>query len=903
MESCDFRYERILAEGWRIQSAAEVEASGEEVGQAGFDTSGWIPASVPGTVLAALAANGRYADPYFGMNLTEIPEEPFRSAWWYRLEFRLSPAEAARTVLVAFDGISYAAAIWLNGRRVVSADEARGAYRQFRYDVSHATVAGENILAVKVSPPKPGDFAVGFADWNPPAPDRNMGLFRPVRLRFCDGVSIDSPFAQTQLDVDTLADAHLEISAELVNHTDGTISGVLEGRIEEIQFRQDVTLSPRQKQTVVFLADEYPQLRIAGPRIWWPHDLGSPELYRLDLRFVSDANVADERSVLFGIREVADYRTADGHRGFKINGREVLIKGAGWTDDLLLADTRETIDAELRYVRHMNLNCIRGEGVWGNDSTLYDLCDEYGILVIVGWNCHWEHEQYLGKPVDERYGGAVSPEDIDLLSRSWQDQLLWLRNHPSIFVWAVASDKVPAPPLERRYVEIFRKYDPTRPYLASTGGVGSEQRIVTREEIVSEVSGGTGMKMLGPYEYTPPVYWYTDKRRGGAYGFNTETSPGAVVPTLESLRKMIPPEHLWPIDECWDFHCGLNEFNTSGRYREAIAKRYGEASSVEEFARKAQVLNYELLRPMFEAFRVNRGRATGVVQWMLNAAWPKMYWQLYDWFLMPTGAFYGVKKACEPVQLVYNYGDHSIYLVNEPRAVVGWAMPTIRAPGAAGSVGMAHPTNLASDRAESESSLTADVRLYDIESRLFLAAHFPVDAGTDASGRVFRLPRFDRISATYFLCLRLLDAQDMEVANNFYWLSTKPDVLDYEAKVKPWEYYTPSKEYADLTLLNTLSPVEVDVEHHINANEREGVITTRLVNRSDRIAFFVELLVVDEDSGEPVVPVFWRDNYVSLLPNETRIVVATFPATAQKPALIVRGWNVEPRRYLRQVSG
>ncbi len=891
MESCDFRYERVLTEGWRIQAAVEVDASGAAISGAGFDTSGWVPASVPGTVLAALVANGRYADPYFGMNLKEIGEEPFQSPWWYRREFRLSRAEAAQTVLLAFDGINYAADVWLNGRRAVGADEARGAYHRFQYDVSHAAVAGENVLAVKVTPPRPGDYAVGFADWNPPAPDRNMGLFRPVRLRFCDGVSIDEPFVRTQLDVDTLAGASLEISAELMNHSDRMISGVLEGRIEEIEFRQDVNLPPRGKKTVVFSADEHPQLRIANPRLWWPHDLGSPELYRLDLRFVADASVSDQRSVSFGIREVADYRTPQGHRGFRVNGSEVFIKGAGWTDDLLLADTRETIDAELRYVRHMGLNCIRCEGIWGNDSTLYDLCDEYGILVMVGWNCHWEHEQYLGKPVDERYGGAVSPEDIDLLSRSWQGQLLWLRNHPSIFVWAVASDKVPAPPLERRYVEIFRKYDPTRPYLASTGGVGSEQRIVTREEIVSEVSGDTGMKMLGPYEYTPPVYWYTDTRRGGAYGFNTETSPGAVVPTLESLRKVIPPEHLWPIDECWDLHCGLNEFNTLDQYREAIVRRYGEASTIEEFARKAQTMNYELLRPMFEAFRVNRGRATGVIQWMLNAAWPKMYWQLYDWFLMPTGAFYGVKKACEPVQLVYNYGDQSIYLLHEPR-VVGWATPTDSCASGPSMVGMAHPT-----------SLTADIRIYDIESRLFLAAHLPVEVGPNPSKSIFTLPRFDAISTTYFLSLRLLDATGAQVANNFYWLSTKPDVLDYEAKVKPWEYHTPSKQYADLTLLNSLSPAELDVEHRIDANEREDVVSAKLVNRSDRIAFFVELLVFDEDSGEPVVPIFWQDNYVSLLPNETRTVTATFPAVAQKPVVTVRGWNLEPRRYPGQVSG
>jgi exo-1,4-beta-D-glucosaminidase len=864
-------YRRELSEGWRIRAADEVDVPGDVVSLPGFDTQDWVPATVPCTVLAALVAAGKYEDPYFGTNLKKIPREPFEQPWRYRTGFRLSEAQVNGTVLLEFDGINYAANIWLNGRQIAKAGETKGAFRRFQYDVSGVVEPGCNVLVVEVIPPKPGDFTIGFVDWNPPAPDRNMGIFRPVRLRFCDSVSIEHPFVQTRLNLETLAEANLTISAEAVNHTDQAVTGALVGDIEGIHFARDVRLQAREKQTILFAADEYPQLRIANPRVWWPHDLGSPELYPLRLQFVTDSRTSDLQSLRFGVREVADYWTPEGHRGFKVNGKEALIKGAGWTDDLLLADTRETIDAELRYVRHMNLNCIRCENIWGKDQTLYDLCDEYGILMMVGWSCQWEHEQYLGKPVDERYGGVVSPEDIELVSKSWQDQLLWLRHHPSIYVWAVASDKICAPDLERRYIEIFRRDDPTRPYLASTGGVGSEQAIVTKERIVSEISGCSGMKMLGPYEYTP---------RGGAYGFNTETSPGAVVPTLESLKKMLPPEHLWPIDEYWHFHCGLNEFTTLDQYRNALAKRYGEAKTVEEFARKAQALNYELMRPMFEAFRVHRGRATGVIQWMLNAAWPKMWWQLYDWYLMPTGAFYGAKKACRPLQLIYNYADRGVYLVNE--SPVGWVLdPRGQSADALLTRGLrTHPT-----------SLTADIRVYDIESRLFFAAHIPVQSAARVveTQHLASLPRFENITTTYFVALRLLDAAGAPVADNLYWLSTKPDVLDYEAKVTPWEYFTPSKSYADLTMLNSLPPANVDVTHRIE----EDRITVELANHSDKIAFFIELLLTDKRTAEPIVPIFWQDNYVTLLPNETKTLTATFPSMIQQSTLTGRGWNTE----------
>lgn len=837
--------------------------TGDEISKPDFDTHGWYSASVPSTVLAVLVENGVYENPYFGMNLKKLSSEPFKKPWWYRTEFQLSKKEAEKTVLLEFDGINYSANIWLNGNRIAASTEVKGAFRRFKYNVSKFITKGNNVLAVEVIAPKPGDFAIGFVDWNPPPPDRNMGIFRSVRLRFCKGVSIENPFIQTELNLETLQEAALTISVELANHEDKTVSGILEGEIESLKFSKALNIEPQGRKTVTFTPSEFPNLNIKNPRIWWPHNLGKPNLYELHLKFITDGKVSDIAHVRFGIREIEDYTNHDGHKGFKVNGKKVLIKAGGWTDDMFLADTPQTIDAQLKYVKHMNLNSIRLEGIWGKDHTLYDLCDKYGILIMVGWSCHWEHEEYLGKPVDARYGGVISAEDIELISKSWQDQVLWLRNHPSIYVWAVASDKVPKPQLEQRYIRTFQKYDPSRSYLSSTGGIGSEPRCigVGEHEVISEISGPSGVKMLGPYAYTPPIYWYTDKNHGGAYGFNTETSPGAVVPPLESIKKMLPEEHLWPIDEFWEFHCGLNEFNTLNRYQEAINQRYGKADDIEEFAGKAQVLNYELMRPMFEAFRANKDIATGIVQWMLNAAWPKMYWQLYDKYLMPNGAFYAAKKACEPLHLLYNYGDHSIYITNDQFAAFR--------------------------------NLKATIRVFDISSREILNEMFDIDVGPDSSAKIFELPEFDNISTTYFLDLRLSRQIGIEIANNLYWLSTKPDVLDYEAKVEPWPYYTPSKEFADFTLLNSLSSVRVNIEHHFKVIGENQKVTAKLDNVSDHIAFFIELRVSGKKSGETILPIFWEDNYISLLPGESRNIEAVFAATNDEPVLTINGWNLE----------
>jgi exo-1,4-beta-D-glucosaminidase len=367
--------------------------------------------------------------------------------------------------------------------------------------------------------------------------------------------------------------------------------------------------------------------------------------------------------------------------------------------------------------------------------------------------------------------------------------------------------------------------------------------------------------MLGPYAYTPPVYWYQDTSRGGAYGLNTETSPGAAPPVLESLKAMIPENHLWPIDEAWDFHCGLNEFSNIDRYRTALERRYGPCDGIEEFAYKAQIMNYELIRPMFEAFRARKGLATGVVQWMLNAAWPKLYWQLYDWHLMPTGAFYGAKTACEPLQLVYDYDNHRIFLVN--------------------------------DTPERHKHLAADIRVFDSNAKQVFDSRRTVTAEPLSSQEILTLTKFDSISSTHFLSLALVDSPGRELASNFYWLSTTPDVLDYDAKVQPWEYYTPSRQFADFTLLDSLPSTTLDISHKLTSDGHQNRLTVTLENRGEAIAFGIQLKLLDADTTQPVVPVFWKDNYFSMLPGERKVISTTFKKSARDLMLAAQAWNMK----------
>ena len=369
--------------------------------------------------------------------------------------------------------------------------------------------------------------------------------------------------------------------------------------------------------------------------------------------------------------------------------------------------------------------------------------------------------------------------------------------------------------------------------------------------------------MLGPYAYTPPIYWFTNKNLGGAYGFNTETCPGANVQPIESIKKMLPEENLWPIDDVWNFHCGKNEFSTIDRFKLAVEKRYGVSNNVEEFAMKSQVLNYELMRPMFEAFQANKGSATGIIQWMLNSAWPEMYWQLYGHDLMPNGAFYGAKSACKPIHLLYDYGENSIRIINDSLNCIY--------------------------------NYKAEISIYDINSKLIYSYSLDLNLNAESQNEILLIPEIDELTETYFLDLKLFNIDGNKIDQNFYWLSTKKDILDYEAEFESWTYYTPSKEYADFTLLNSLPKVKIEIQYNIINSEIGQKVEMTLKNINDSLAFFIELQLVNKKNGEVILPVLWEDNYISLLPNEERNIEAKFSLgknLLDNVDVRVRGWNI-----------
>lgn len=826
-----------LSHGWKIQSCAQVSCTGEQLSCSEPDIQDWYDAAVPTTVLGALTSDGLFEGALEGTGYySAIDRDMFKDGWWFVKSFAAPLLEEGQRAILDFEGVSYRAEVSLNGKRLAAEDEMVGPFRQFSFDVTDY-LGESNCLAVKVLRAEPGEFNIGFVDWNPRAADESMGIFRPVWLRYCNKVSLSDAFVSSSFENDDFGTALLKVEATLHNYSEERIDAEMVLNLEGKKSRVPVSLEAGEEKTVVLGPDQSSLLKVRNPRLWWCHNLGTPEMYHMDLQLETDGLCADSQGVDFGIRKIDTYMTDEGHRGFILNGKKVLVKGAGWTDDIFLRNPDERNEIELDYVKAMNLNTVRFENFWGTSQNLYDLCDRKGLLVLAGWSCFWEWLVYAGVPDDE-YGCIREEDDMDLIAQSLRDQIVWLRNHPSIIAWYVGSDKLPRPQLEQRYLDILPEID-DRPVVMSAKG------------LVSSLSGPTGMKMVGPYDYQGPEYWYNPVAPGGAFGFNTETGIGAQMPEIESVKKMIPQDKLWPVGAEYDFHCTVagEAMHSLDVLKDVIVKRYGEPENLEDFLLKAHHLDYDGTRAMFDAFRVNVPRSTGVIQWMLNSAWPSLYWQLYDWYLVPTASFWSVKKACAPVQLVYNYYGRGVYVV--------------------------------ADELE-EGKFKADIELYGPDGDLLLSEQKEIDVNGGQAGKVIDIPRQEDLS---FLFLSLKDTKGNAVADNSYCLSAVDDVHD-------WRNYnwirTELSQHSDYTRLTELQRVELEY----NVSEKEGKTVLDITNNADKVAFFLRLALKDAN-GDIIVPVTWDDNYFSLRPGETRSLSCDSPAGRENVSIEITGWNVE----------
>jgi len=843
-------YRLMLKDGWNMQSAVTDGSKGSQISTTAFKANNWYKVSVPTTVIAGLLANKVYDfDPFYGRNFEKLNDSRLDKPWWFRKEFKLSETENGKNVVLKLQGVNYKANVWLNGKLIADSTQIVGPFRIIELDITkNIKYAGENVLAIEVKRPfdpnkRGGDLAIDYADWIHYPPDFNNGIINNVEVKTFRKVGVEYPLVTTKFDLPSLAVAHLEVDAMAVNYTDKEQEAVVKGKINgSVNFEQKVHLKAREKKQVTFSAANYPQLNIKNPRIWWPWEYGKPELNRIELSASIGGQLSNELSENFGIRQVSSVMIdSNKARKFIINGKPIMLRGAAWSPDIFQRRSRERQEQELKLVRDMNMNIVRSEGKLEDDN-FYAICDREGLLVMSGWMC---------------CGAWQYPEKWDAAKRSVamasdSSVMYWLRNKPSMLTWLNGSDMPPRDKkVEADWLAIEADLKWPNPTVASAN------------ETASKVSGPTGVKMAGPYDWVPPAYWEADTAKyGGAWSFATEISPGPSIPPYESLIKFLPKDSINNKSLDWLYHCGTMQFGNTKIFDTALYARYGKPKDIMDYLAKAQLQNYEGHRAMMEGYGLKKyNNATGVVQWMLSNPWPSLIWHTYDYYLYPAGTYFGMKKSMEPLHVMYSYNTNSVNIINS------WM--------------------------QSFSGLKVSATVYNADGTIKFNKETTADVAEDGVKQCFTIPQIDGLSDVYFVRLELKNAAGKVESINWYWLSPKKDELNW--KKSTW-YYTPQSVFTDYKSLADMPKTTLDISHTSKktANGTSHQIT--LKNAGKTVAFFVHIRALKEKGGDDILPVIFEDNYISLAPGETRTIECNYlnkDAGNSEPYFLVSGWNVD----------
>ena len=872
-----------LAENWKLASATEAPSDGAAISVAGYKDARWHPIHrMPATVLEILQEDGVYSNLYVGTNMLNVPQDLYKQDWWYRTTFK---APAGECYTLEFPGINYRAEIWLNGEKIADTNQIVGMYAAHELNVTPWIKRGSrNVLAVKVTPERliqdvdGVELADSWFDWinwkyigykgrkrvNTGAgvsfvPDRNAGVWKPVYLRVTGAVSVNHAFVNSDLSL-AESTARLTVFTSLRNLTAQPVSGTLKGTISRpgkpaIHFEQVVAnLSAGEDREVSFTPEQFPELVVPNPDLWWPYTMGTPALYDLQLNFVRNKMLSDSSHIRFGIRKITQLRDDDesfpdigkgGNFYLQVNGRDFLVRGGDYTPDLLFRYDPEREADILRYAKDLGINFLRWESKISSEH-IVELADEQGIPLMFGWMCCNQWEKW----------GQWSEEDHRVAPESLRSQILMLRPHASVFAWANGSDGLPPENVRMEYHKVLSELHWQN---AAVDTVSAFARGPNGEKLWD------GIRMEGPYCWRPPNYWFSGKYPP-TFGSNVEQGDNEHIPTLESLKKFIPADKLWPINDTWFMHAGAWGGNsTLSNTRLAVGHRYGPSTNVEDFVRKAQLAHYENTRAQFENFAAS-GWATHkmVGYWMLNSHWPSFYGNLIDYYLKPDGAYYGAKKGLRPLSVAFDYyaiGDNS-----QARIIAFNQTP--------GEV----------------RGLRVRVRIYDLDGKLrddrsTNGVTIPFNGAT----QVMTLPRYPESSPVFFVRCQLFDDAGKLIVDNTYWQSQKDD--DLGARSHDQVMTLRQDKWADMTALNSMPAVAVEAQASQTKIGKESHVTIRLHNPSEHIAFFERATISTKRDGDEILPIEYDDNYISIYPGETAEIHGTIWNSTKPSWVKLEGYN------------
>ena len=837
-----------ISDGWTLQSGDSFAMGGEKYN-----------AVVPGTVLTTLVRAGVYPDPYYGLNNMAIPEDLCRQDWWYTLDLPLDDEQlSSESIRLEFKGINYKADVWVNSTKV---GRIEGAFIRGGFEIKPVAKA-LNKVAVHIFPPdNPGipheqSFRAGRGpnggqlcldgptfissegwDWIPGIRDRNIGIWQDVELVTSCGASLG--------DAQVITDLPLPRTDE----ADVLIKGCVRSCGSPRNLTVKASLDGAQTSCEVTEGAYELKFHLDNPRLWMPNGYGEQNLYDVRISLYDGEKLLDTRTERFGVREFSyelsvdtptrkalrieydptDLRAAGAifdnrmqrriegeteipslRRGvdesvlkeipsdetapylvIKCNGVRIFCRGGNWgMDDGMKNCSREHLEPYLKLHRDAGFNIVRNWTGESTEDTFYTLCDEYGMLV---WNDFWLSTE----------GYNLDPNDEALFMRNVEDVLKRFRNHPSIAVWCPRNEGYATESLERMLDDAVARLDGTRRYHPN--------------------SRYSNLRTSGPWHYLAnPAEYYTDR----AFGFNTEMGTPSI-PTAESMRKFLPEVDRWPLNDVWVYH-DLH-FDVKP-YLNDMTRKYGEPASMEDFCRKAQLMNYDSHRAMLESFNAHMWNNTsGVFLWMTHPAWPSVEWQVYSWDCETFGSYFGSRKACEPLHIQMNLNDLQVVVLN---------VSTV-----------------------ARKNLDASMTLYDLAGKKLRSASCKL-ASLDANSKAecFKAD-LSGVEGVFIARFVLKDAKGKVLSVNDYLRSSD----------------------GSFAALDSSKAV-------LKATRAKGGFTVR--NTSKCAAIGVKFNVRDASSLEPVLPAFFGDAYINLLPGESRTVSVDFEYNGAA-ILTAEGYNVD----------
>jgi len=887
-----------LRDGWWIQCGALVEKGGEALSRTDFAPERWYRASVPTTVLSALVKRGVYPDPRVGLNAYQIPDSsdefnqkydlakfshlpdkrnPWREPYWYRTEFRAPSRPAGRRAWLNFHCINYRAEVWLNGARIADKDHMVGMFQRFRFDVTAHIKPGRNALAVKIYPvDHPGtpdkqvevfgrprgehkeierdvtEIETTGYDCMMTVPDRNLGICQEVFLDWTGPVDLRHPFVVTDLPLPDTSRATLAVSAELTNASSSLAHGVLRGHVvgTDVRFAQRVQLKPHETR----LVNIEPGPVMVNPRLWWPVNYGEQHLYDLVLQFEVGGATSAEQKVSFGVRKVTtEMHERDGSHGRRIlvNGEKIFCRGGYIQPELMFDWDAQRHAKEIRYYADANVNLIYFEDIPNPPEEFLDECDRQGILFgNCFYSCAWLSP---GPDYQPSHGEKASshsrqnyPDDFALLETCTIDLLKRYRNHPSLIMYMAMNEGDTREQVYQMWRRHVGALDGTRFWIPSAYFSDSRQNVP--EWFKQDLPAGMNDWPPKSYGWKEPATYFQWVRDERSWMFKME-SGSASLPPISSLNKFIgnarahnTGDKLFPLDATWAHH-GANSYFTE--YDAAIRRLHGEPESVTDYCWKGHLVTADQHRAFYEAVNHRMWEITsGFTEWKINSSYPDVQWQNFDYYFKPGVSHFYIKRACQPLHVQMDLIDYTVGIAN--------------------------------NRLQPLSGLALSARVFDLNANLLWERTGNLDVPANAYREAFSISNLTSLAPFLFVKLELRNAAGRVVSDNFYWLRGQ-GVSDYKA-------------------LQTLPLVKLEAASRLEDLSGEKRVRVSLSNPSNQIAFFTQLALTKDYSGEEILPVLWEDNYFSLLPGEKReltALVATRDLDGSNPTLEVGGWNIQ----------